>query len=316
MPNYRIFGLQVTSELEFPEFLPQPPGHADVTLRIVPEAVPPPLHLEDRLGEAEVGADVPLELYRVPRALILRYRDTGTFRISDRTIDWYPGPDTDEDAARVDVKGRVLPLVLHLRGLLCLHAASVLIGSEAIAILGPKRAGKSTLSAALVAGGARFMGDDVLPVLPAVPPLAQPGASAIRLWPDSADSVSLATRSLRPGLAGKLEIAPRTDSVVSAGSYPLAAIYLLVPIAAGLEPGPRRTRIADRDAVIATLGQVKNADLLGAPERLSLLEACAQVVEATSCYQLEVPRGFERIAGVAQQILDWHAPGTADPPEG
>src|SRR5690606_29790808 len=50
-----------------------------------------------------------------------------------------------EAVARYDAIGRVMPLMLHAGGALCLHGSGVATADGGFAILGPKGRGKSTL---------------------------------------------------------------------------------------------------------------------------------------------------------------------------
>lgn len=59
---------------------------------------------------------------------------------------------------------QVLPFAAVLRGLEVWHASAVVYGSGAIALLGPSRAGKTSLALALCEHGATFLADDVLAV--------------------------------------------------------------------------------------------------------------------------------------------------------
>jgi hypothetical protein len=78
------------------------------------------------------------------------------------------------------VLGQVLPFVAALHGRELLHAGGVVVGEEAVAILGPSGRGKSTLVGALVQAGASFMADDVI-AIESRPPhvLAHPGPGVL-----------------------------------------------------------------------------------------------------------------------------------------
>ena len=56
----------------------------------------------------------------------------------------------------------MLPFAALLQGLEVFHASAVVQGGEAIALLGPSRAGKTSLALELCARGASFLADDVL----------------------------------------------------------------------------------------------------------------------------------------------------------
>src|SRR6185436_17962029 len=71
--------------------------------------------------------------------------------------------------------------VLQQRGLLPLHASALLLGAGAIALLGPSRAGKSTLAAALARRGHPVLADDVVPVSPEPTPTVMGGSSVLQV---------------------------------------------------------------------------------------------------------------------------------------
>lgn len=59
-----------------------------------------------------------------------------------------------------------LGLLLHRRGIVCLHGSVVLMDGRAIALLGESGAGKSTAAAALVASGGSLISDDIAALRP------------------------------------------------------------------------------------------------------------------------------------------------------
>ncbi len=68
---------------------------------------------------------------------------------------------TIEDTATY-LLGPVLGRLLRLRGVTCLHASAVAFGEQAVAIVGPAGAGKSTTAAALALRGHAILSDDVV----------------------------------------------------------------------------------------------------------------------------------------------------------
>ena len=81
---------------------------------------------------------------------------------------------------------QLLPALLGSQTRLVLHASAVDIGARAVGFLGAAGAGKSTLAAALVRGGASLLTDDALVIdCGAEIPRAVPLYPGLRLWPDS-----------------------------------------------------------------------------------------------------------------------------------
>jgi hypothetical protein len=93
------------------------------------------------------------------------------------------------DAVR---RGPVRALLLELRGLICLHASSVLFGGAAVGFVGHSGSGKSTLAAACVAAGHALLTDDVLAIdVRGSQCAALPGDSRIRLRPHVAHALKI-----------------------------------------------------------------------------------------------------------------------------
>jgi len=82
--------------------------------------------------------------------------------------------------------GPIMGFVLLLRGLVCLHASAIAIGDEAIALVGPAGAGKSTTAAAFSDRGYGVLAEDVLTLDDGSDQfLVRPAYPCIRLWPTS-----------------------------------------------------------------------------------------------------------------------------------
>ena len=153
MNTYTIFGGSLRSELEFPSLRPAGDSPPTWTLRQAPpDALPGDARL---LGADTVEGAVRVHLYRSAAGWHLLYDDTGRFDVAPAgdLITWRPLPGASADAARLDVMGRVLAIALHAAGDLCFHASAVTIGGTAMAFLGSKGMGKSTIAWALVRAG-------------------------------------------------------------------------------------------------------------------------------------------------------------------
>ena len=82
--------------------------------------------------------------------------------------------------------GPVIGCILRLRKVTCLHAGVVAVAGKALAIIGPKGAGKSTTVAALAQHGQAVLSDDIA-ALTAVEGrfVVTPGYPRLRLWPNT-----------------------------------------------------------------------------------------------------------------------------------
>lgn len=126
--------------------------------------------------------------------------------------------------------GTATAALLALRGHLPIHGSSVALGGKAVLICGHPGAGKSTLTAAMVAAGGLLISDD-LSIVQAGPeggmPLLRAGRRAIRLFSDVAGMLEAAVpvERLETELARKVLAAP--PAADPAKAYPLAAILML-----------------------------------------------------------------------------------------
>src|SRR5215470_11023862 len=114
------------------------------------------------------------------------YSDQTEFLVNkDGTEVWGKWPDslTLEDAATY-LLGPVMGFVLLLRGVVCLHASAVVIGDQAIALLGPAGSGKSTTAAAFSNQGYSVIAEDVVTLDDREDHFwVRPAYPCIRLWP-------------------------------------------------------------------------------------------------------------------------------------
>jgi len=137
---------------------------------------------------------------------------------------------TLEDTATY-LLGPVMGFVLLLRGCTSLHASAVAIDNQAVALVGPAGAGKSTTAAALADLGYRILAEDVVTLSDFGDRfLVHPAYPCIRLWPSS-------VKALYGDDAELPKLTPTWDKCYldltqnkyqfEQGALPLSAIYLL-----------------------------------------------------------------------------------------
>jgi hypothetical protein len=242
----------------------------------------------------------------------VHFDDTGSFLVDrdGREIRWRPGPDPDPEKVRADVLGPVLAAAQHAAGRFCLHGSAVTLGKTALALLGPKHHGKSTLALALVERGARLLTDDSLPVELATPAAALPGVHSVRVWDDSHRRFEAAGSRTLTGAGGKNVLAGLPLASLAHDPAPLGAVYLLRPVTP--EPGAAAARREALPATMASLALVHSAKigaLAGRSEAAVLLERATALAEQVPVYTLSVARDFERLDDVVTQLFDWHGDG-------
>ncbi len=179
--GYRTFGLSLASTFPLPELwpIPLPPSSAWSEVDAV-----------IRQGLINCPRDI------VPGAFHIDFSDGGitlhvaslaSFQVRNaREIVVDPAPGVPTSSLRPALLGTVFALLLIYRGLAALHASVVAIDGWAVAFVGYKGAGKSTLAAAFHRHGYDLVADDILAVELSAPELlAQPGFIHMKLWPDA-----------------------------------------------------------------------------------------------------------------------------------
>lgn len=129
-----------------------------------------------------------LRFFAYPNYYRFSYSDQTEFVINgEGTEVWGRWPEslTLEDAATY-LLGPVMGFVLLLRGVVCLHASAIVVGNQAIALLGPAGSGKSTTAAAFANRGYSILAEDIVTLDDRGDHfMVRPAYPCIRLWPAS-----------------------------------------------------------------------------------------------------------------------------------
>jgi hypothetical protein len=309
--DYAVFGGVLRSDVELPELTP-------VTARV--GSLPPDWVVRVARGDAP-GSDaftpvghrqLGLEHYRLSRAphcFRLEYSHAGVFDIArgGQEIVWYHRADVLMELVRAIILGPAIAIALEAAGFLCLHGSAVVIDGRAVAFIGPKHHGKSTLAAALVAAGARLIGDDLLAVAPGPPAVMRPGVPSLRLWKDSVSVLEAHDLSgtRLPGV--KTTIVGLDEQLRSSQGANVAAVYLLAPIAPNANDcAAWRTPLSRSAATIALSQQAKLADgLIGLAAAGERLRAAGAVAGTVPVWTLCAVRDFARLDRLVERIIGW-----------
>ena len=191
--------------------------------------------------------------------LSLVYNDGTRFVLDCRgdeiLADW-PDPLTLEDVAPYLV-GPVLGVALRLRGIFPLHASAVSIRDQAIALVGPAGAGKSTTAAAFAKCGYRVISDDVVALRQEGSQFGiLPGYPRVNLWAESVHAMFGSSASL-PLISPAwdkhfLPLDPLTE--FETRSLPLGGLYILQRRAAGITAPAVVEQLTGAEAFVALLG--------------------------------------------------------------
>ncbi|MGW8313954.1 MAG: hypothetical protein ACWGNV_00025 [Bacteroidales bacterium] len=148
---YRVYGLDIYSELELPELIPGQPHQEDVTVRFgkVPEHLP-----EVR------GSGVLFEA--TTNDFLFKFKGIGRYRVqSGKRIIIQADKEAIPDEIRLVLLGSCIGALLHQRGILALHGSAITDGHQTVILSGPSGAGKSTLAAAFFELGYSVIADDI-----------------------------------------------------------------------------------------------------------------------------------------------------------
>lgn len=291
---YRLFGLEVLSELALPELDPAQSKEAvtpDVVIRV--GAVP------KRLGgavqiDAAVAANSDRFLLDYPP---IRFLVTGGKEIIvDR------GPGASERNTRAYLLGSAFGAICHQRGLIPLHANAVVMDGRAIAFAGPSGAGKSTLAAVFHDRGRQLLSDDVCVVKfdSEKRPLAWPGVPRIKLWPDASAATGRSGAGLEPVFDGEAKFQLRLDQR-QVGPAPLAHVYLLTrrgadhPTAVKLLKG-----VAAFEAVSANIYRREFAGAAGIQRRL--FENLIRLLSSVKIFEISRSGDLRSLAGEVEAL--------------
>ena len=235
-----------------------------------------------------------------------QYQDGTEFHIDRQgTGVWATWPDalTLEYTAPY-LLGPILGFVLRLRGITCLHASAVAVGGQAIALVGPPGAGKSTTAAAFARRGYPVLCDDVVPLQPQDNGfLARPGYPRVCIWPDSVQAVCGSPEAL-PLLTPNWEkcYLPLGDEShrFQQQPLPLGAVFLLGPRAAEAS-APRVQAVRSGDALIALVQNTYMNYVLDRAQRAQEFELLGRLVAQVPIRQVTPhvdPAHLAKLCGV------------------
>lgn len=216
--TYRVYGLTLESDIEFPELLPGTgAGDVIVTRAAVPERLDTPTKTGRRFEMDTDGV-----LVRV--AGLARYwMRSGRYLLVDQL------PGASDVHVRAVVLHWILSMTLQWRGALVLHAGALVGNAGAVAIAGASGAGKSTLVATLARQGYRVLTDDVTAVVADVQHrfMVQPGYPRLALWRESLERLREPLSHLSHARIGRDKYWLPVNAVFCADPRPLAKLFVL-----------------------------------------------------------------------------------------
>lgn len=243
--NYRIYGLHISSSRPLSLLPAQPASHPDLTIQWTTDnSLTPDVSLEwKQILTRELKNRNGITFWRADNKdgtfTKLRYDTESAF--IDFLLD--PSKQTlwiihDERESQNDLQsylvGPAMGCVLRIRGNVCLHASVVNIDGHAVAIMGNKKAGKSTNAASLAQFGAPVLSDDMAVLTRQDNTfIVHPGYPQVRLWQSSIEALYGENQSLpkvythRDKRYVHLGVDGNTEGTFWTKPLPLAAIYFL-----------------------------------------------------------------------------------------
>lgn len=206
---------------------------------------------------------------------------------------------------------------LRLAGRLVLHGDAVAVHGGALAWLGNKGAGKSTLAAAFVAAGYPLLTDDQIVIWPQADGVGiAPGIMRLHLWPESlpvmgsAQDIERFDQPFAIFPKGFLAVTPPDTLPAPRAVTPLRAIYILQPrrpdLTTPLIETPSAGAGFDR---LYTHCLARRIMPLTADERRSEFQAVGELYRRVPVRLLTLPNDLARLPDVVQRLAEDAAHG-------
>lgn len=309
---YSVYDLSVRSDVPLPIVPLLPRAHAtpDVVVRRIDTNCPVAL---DEPAVAQLSCPVHgthMREYRRADGVWIWLRGIGTFHVTPDAarVDVYAGEGADAQALGLAIVGPVLTFVRHLHGCPSLHASAIVAADGAVAFLGPRGRGKSTMATAFLRRGARLVSDDALPLLLRDDGVyGAPGPAFLKVWRTTAQQ-TLALDDELPDLLPNVDKKLLTlEGRFGFARTPvrLRALYVLErydPEAAG------RTDVAfrsprPREALLALVAHTSSRAYLVPDDEALLVRTYARMLPMLPVYVLAYPDGFAHQEAVCARIL-------------
>jgi hypothetical protein len=229
--------------------------------------------------------------------------------LDGRRIDVYADLNDDSEPRLAHMlSGTVSHLMAYHRlGVPCLHGSAVVAGPGAVAFIGPKGQGKSTMAAGFLNQGATLLTDDVLPLqVRGTQICGLPGLPLMKLWDESVEhalQLDAMLPTVIPNFDKKaVDVHQRYD--VASEPVPLRAMYVLqrydpdVLIRDDVTIQPLRPH----EGLMMLLSQTPLRRFLPAGEFARFLPLLSQLVRQAPVRLLRYPNGYGHQQAVHEAI--------------
>ena len=271
----------------------------------LPELIIPTETSED----VEIRLEANLELKSIPESpysvaaknAYLHFKEVGTFFINEgREIVIQPLPKIEERLIRLPLLGAAFAVLLNQRGYFVLHSSAVAVGNKAVAFLGNKGDGKSTMAAMLTSRGHYLLSDDTVAIdfESESKPMVLPGFPQFKLYPDAVMAAFNEDPDKLEEIASNVNKRSRLADNFCGQILPLQAIFVF---AEGEKI--KINRLSPQEAINYLIANSYMArfsnDWLQNGVAVSNLKHCAMIVNQIPVYKLERPRYLSKLEDVA-----------------
>lgn len=276
MPLYKAYGLEIDSFLDLPELIPSANNHIDLKIKC------------DRLVTERVD-NAQFHYWRDRDEICLFWRELGTFLVkAGREIIVDPLSGVAESDLHPALLGGCMAVALHQRGYLILHASAINLNGQAIAFIGDKGWGKSTMARAFIARRHQFITDDVLAIdLQGDLPMVFPSFPQLKLCPDAIVAMGEDPATLPRVMSQTEKRQYQLSQNFNTEPVPLHSIYLL-----GKAELLRIEEIAASNSILPLLAHSYGArfgkKLLHLGEAAHFLQ-CSKLANKIDLYSLQRP---------------------------
>lgn len=293
MYSYTAYGLTIHSSLCLPELETSSDIKADVTIRV-----------EKIAWSSSIAADRWSDFHITREDAHLCWHTVGKFWVrSGNEIIIDPLPDLDKRIIRLPLLGAVMAVLLHQRGYLVLHASAISLGDRAVAFVGEKGQGKSTMAATLHAHGHQLLADDIVAIDfdHSGHPIVLPGFPQFKLWSDAVMAIGDDPEALPQVHPQVDKRSHRINHRFAQTVSPLARVYVLQH---GTEI--QIQRLNPQQTILhlianSYMSRFGNQMLQGA-EAANHLRQCIALAKQIPICTLQRPRSLELLPTIAKLI--------------
>ncbi len=211
----------------------------------------------------------------------------------------------DEEASVKDLRvflfSSVFGYLLQKRGFLTIHANAVRFHKKGILIAGPSGVGKSTLTKALIAGGARFMVDDIASISfdqSGIPYVAA-GLPRLKLWKDALKKLALEPSGLEPVREGLEKYEYNQFPVIKTH----AQVHLIIVLRTHNKPDIQVSRLTGAEKFnVLKSNTYRYQFLTSSKDTKNHFEMASRLAGAVEIYRITRPTGSFMLNELVEEV--------------